>query len=64
MTLPTSFILTLFSEEVGVTERELLALPGGGGGGGGGAFVLLLDDWSRRLLMLLLLLSKPLLKGR
>lgn len=61
MTLPTSFTLTLFSEKVGVTEREL-DLLGGGGGGGGGAFVLLLDGWSRRLLMLLLLLSKPPLK--
>lgn len=64
MIMPTSFTLTLFSEEVGVMERELFDLLGGGGGGGGGAFVRLLYDWSRRLLMLLLLLRKPLLKGR
>lgn len=61
MAMPTTFTLTLFSKEVGVTERELLDLLGGGGGGGGGAFVLLLVGWSRRLLMLLLLRSELLL---
>ncbi len=60
--------LTLFSEGVGVTGRELLDLvDGGGGGGGAGAAVccLLLTGWLKRLLMLLLLLEELLLnRGR